>query len=266
MLSLLSPIEKTLDGLLGVAKIILSSKSEGKELKKKLSPLKAVVDEISKKISDSDSLSDRLKQYEDFQAELNNGLRLVDKLEKIHSLNLFGKYRYGTKVRELLMKIKDFMDIQGSPYVVRDVQNLTAGVRGLECQILDAIPKMNNNPISNTLILQQINTTQLSQTSIDRMDEPMDAQQSIFCTFQGPDMPNYVVGLDNPIADVGQILLQDDNNIVGVTGMGGSGKTTLALALCNDLKVGTFPNVLYLSCTLEWMFGVTDIINQIEII
>jgi len=57
------------------------------------------------------------------------------------------------------MKIKDFIDIQGSPYVVCDVQNLTIGVRDLERQILDAIPKMNNNTISNTLILQQINTT-----------------------------------------------------------------------------------------------------------
>ena len=59
--------EKALDGLLEVAKIIFSSKYEGIEMKKKLLPLKDAIyevsKEISKKISDSDSSSYRVKLY-----------------------------------------------------------------------------------------------------------------------------------------------------------------------------------------------------------
>lgn len=246
------PIEKALDGLLGVAENITSSKSEGKELKKKLSPLKAVIKEIyediSKKSSDLDSLPDRVKQYQDFQADLNEGLHIVDELEKTDWFNLTSKHQYGTQVLDFHQKIKDFIDIQGSPYVVHDLQKMTAAVeklgaaiRDLERQIVeDFIPRLNSNPISNTLFLQQINTiqqSQPSQTTVDMMDEPVNAQQSTSCTLQDPAIRNSVVGLDNPIDVVRQNLLREDVNIVEVTGMGGSGKTTLAVELYNDLKI-----------------------------
>jgi ABC-type glutathione transport system ATPase component len=93
--------------------------------------------------------------------------------------------------------------------------------------------------ISNTIMLQQINTTQVCQTSSDAMHETTAAQQAISCASQVPDVPKFVVGLDNPINDVKQILLQNDVNVLGIAGLGGSGKTTLASALCKDTEVNS---------------------------
>lgn len=256
--------EKALDGLLEVAKIIFSSKSEGIELKKKLLPLKDAIYEVSKKISDSDSSSDRVKLYEDFQAELNDALRLVDKLEERHRLDILHRFRYGNKLIDYRKKIKGFIHIQSSPYVVHEVQNLTGAVRNpkrrklddeekvteairdLERLILkDVVPRLNDNPKSNTPILQQNNTIQLSQTFNDGVDEAAATQQSHGYTFRVPDNP---VGLDNPIDEVRQILLRDDVHIVGVTGMGGSGKTTLASALSNNPKVkASFHDIIFIT-------------------
>ena len=89
-----------------------------------------------------------------------------------------------------------------------DEEKVTEAIRDLERLILkDVVPRLNDNPKSNTPILQQNNTIQLSQTFNDGVDEPAATQQSHGYTFQVPDNP---VGLDNPIDEVRQILLRDD--------------------------------------------------------
>jgi hypothetical protein len=54
---------------------------------------------------------------------------------------------------------------------------------------------------------------------------------------QAPSMPSFVVGLNNHVNDVKQVLFQNGVNVVGVEGMGGRNKTTLALSLCDDFQV-----------------------------
>ena len=46
-----------------------------------------------------------------------------------------------------------------------------------------------------------------------------------------------IFGLEKSIGDLKELLLDDGVSVVGVQCMGGGGKTTLALALCNDSQI-----------------------------
>ena len=56
------------------------------------------------------------------------------------------------------------------------------------------------------------------------------------CSSTPPPMPpNAVIGRDREIASVRELLTGEDNRIVTLTGPGGVGKTSLALAVANEL-------------------------------
>lgn len=188
----------------GVVQVIYSSKTWGKELKDKLMLLKRDIDDAIEVISDSDSSTHRYSQFRDFQAVLQDGLSLVDEGDNLHVCDVYRKWRYGRRVREFQEKIKELIEVQGSPIIARDLQRLGTEVKNLHKQLEAA-----------TIAEQPINST----------------SQDV------PDMPNFVVGLETCVNAVKQILLQDDVDRLGITGMGGSGKTTLASALCNNMQV-----------------------------
>ena len=48
---------------------------------------------------------------------------------------------------------------------------------------------------------------------------------------------NFVVGLEKNIGNLKRIFLQRGVSLVGVQGMGGVGKKTVALSLCNDKEI-----------------------------
>jgi len=196
---------KVAEELGGVVKIAYSSKTWGKELKEKLLLLKRDIDDATEMISDSDSSTHRHSQFKDFQAVLQDGFNLVDEGDNLHICDVYRRWRYGRKVREFQEKIKGLIDFQGSPILARDLQKLGADVTDLR---------------------RRLEAATIPEQSIIR-----DNFQDV------PDMPNFVVGLDNRVNAVKQILLQTDVDRLGITGMGGSGKTTLATALCNDTQV-----------------------------
>lgn len=248
-------IGEALTKLLGVVKIIASSKTWGKELKEKLESIKPTIDQISTNISDTSP--GRGNQFKDFQDVLQEGINLVEKLEKVSSFDIYRKYRYGNKIRKFQRKVSDFLLTQVPLNIALDVQKLNADFRvyfeRFESEIKRVVAEMTTNPIHNTLMLQQINTIQVCQTSsTDMMHETTAAQEAIICASQVPDMPKFVVGLDNRIKDVKQILLQNDVSVVGVAGMGGSGKTTLVAALCNDTDVKDLfqNNIIFITVSL----------------
>ncbi|GLJ58977.1 hypothetical protein SUGI_1487160 [Cryptomeria japonica] len=58
----------------------------------------------------------------------------------------------------------------------------------------------------------------------------------------------FYVGLGKSIGDLKELLFQSDASIVGVHCMGGGGKTSLALALCDDPNIkGCFRNIVFIT-------------------
>ncbi|KAH9293799.1 hypothetical protein KI387_040999, partial [Taxus chinensis] len=227
-----------------VMSIIILSKSNCKELKEKTLHLQPTIDEISKVSSDT-SLH-RNRQLRDFQTQLQNGLHLVKKLEKLASFNLYRKYQYGKKILKLEKNVNDFMLTPGMSSLMLDVRKLDVDFKvyskRFQCleemgrHIIDSInAKMTNDVVFNIRMLQQMNIDQLLFSKDDATSGG--AQDLIGCSAHAPDLPNFVVGLSNVINVVKQILFHNDVDIVGIKGMGGSGKSTLALALCNDSQV-----------------------------
>ncbi|GLJ44172.1 hypothetical protein SUGI_0921760 [Cryptomeria japonica] len=227
-----------------ILSIIIFSKSNCKELKEKLQRLQPTIDEIAR--VSSDTFLHRDRQLRDFQNQLQDGLHLVKKLEKLGSFNLYRKYRYGKKILKLEKNVNDFMLTQGLANLMLDVQKLDVNFKGYS-QRFDCLEemgqhiihifntKMTNDAVCNTVILQNMSVDQLLFDKDDATSGR--GQEFTGSSAQVPDLPNFVVGLQNLINDFKQILFQKDVGIVGIKGMGGSGKSTLALALCNDTEV-----------------------------
>lgn len=228
---------------------IVSSKSSSEELKQKLLRLKPTIDEISKLSSDSDTTPQRGSPFKVFQSQLQDGLQLVKKLEQVSSFSLYRRYRYGKQILKVEKNVNDFLLTQGLANLIRDVHKLNLDFKGcserserieeIGRHIIDSVnAKMTNDASFNSVMLQQMSATQPFQSSIDGLHGTrMEEHSTSSCNLQVPGMPSFVVGLNNVVNDVKQILFQNEVSIVGVEGMGGSGKTTLALAVCNDPQV-----------------------------
>jgi len=223
---------------------MVSSKSSCEELNLKLLSLKPSIDEISKLSSDSGPAPHRGHPFKDFQAQLQDGLHLVKKLERMSSFNLYRRYRYGKKILKVEKNLNDFLLTQGLEPIV----DLKVGsepserIEEMGRHIMDSVNvKMTNHASSNSFMLHQMSSTKLFESFIDGLHDTTMAEQSTDSgNSQVPAPPNFVVGLNNLVDDVKQILFQKGVSIVGLEGMGGSGKTTLALALCNDPQVKDF--------------------------
>jgi hypothetical protein len=99
-----------------------------------------------------------------------------------------------------------------------------------ESKMNETISKLTNDPRENAMMLQQMGAD-------DMFDEAPP------CTYNGSLNSDFVVGLEKNIWNLKKILLQREVSVVGLQGMGGLGKTTLALALCNDREIkGVFQN------------------------
>jgi len=79
---------------------------------------------------------------------------------------------------------------------------------------------------------------------------------------QAPSMPSFVVGLNNHVNDVKQVLFQNGVNVVGVEGMGGRNKTTLALSLCDDFQVKDFFDNNIVFIILSWSPNVKALLES----
>eukprot|EP01018_Ginkgo_biloba_P029055 Gb_03189 [translate_table: standard] len=103
-------------------------------------------------------------------------------------------------------------------------------------ELNNVLPKIGDNVNANNVMYQQIHDNRFSQ---ETKDDGMSAEAEN-PSYYVPDMPNFVVGFDNFITDLKKLLFQSDVNAIGLTGMSGRGKSTLAQGFCNDDQVKGF--------------------------
>jgi vacuolar-type H+-ATPase subunit I/STV1 len=131
-----------------VMNIIISGKSSSKELREKLLGLKPTIDEISRLSSDSKPSSHRGQPFKDFQAQLQDGLHLVKKLERVSSFNLYRRYRYGKQILKVEKNVNDFLLTQALAGLVLDVQKLNVDSKGCK-ERLERIEEMGQHIIDS---------------------------------------------------------------------------------------------------------------------
>jgi hypothetical protein len=176
---------------------------------------------------------------------LNRGVQLVKMCEKTSPRNNFQNRRYASETLQLEKEIRDFAQYQMPAHLSLELKNLISEFQSLrhmyELETVDErnvnetiIRRLTNDPDENAMMLQQIGADGMFDGDFD---------ETPTCNCNGSSKSDSVVGLEKNIVNLKRILLQREVSVVGVQGMGGVGKTTMALALCNDQEIkGAFRN------------------------
>uniref|UniRef100_A0A0D6QXE6 NB-ARC domain-containing protein n=1 Tax=Araucaria cunninghamii TaxID=56994 RepID=A0A0D6QXE6_ARACU len=179
--------------------------------------------------------------YKKFLDILIKGKELVRKCENASPLNLYAHWRNMSQLLKLEKEIDDFVKYQMPAATLLDVKLLARELKDgghvdmglMNDLIYDQASKLTSDPYENTLMLQQGGMEGWSQ----RCETSCKGSQ---------ERPNFLVGLEKSMFRVKELLFQSDVSVVGVQCMGGGGKTTLALALCEDSEVkGFFGNNVF---------------------
>jgi hypothetical protein len=183
--------------------------------------------------------------YEQFLSILMDGVELVKSCERSSRYNIYQNLRYASKIHQLEKEIRDFVQYQMPVQLFLDVKNIITELKSFrhlfESRSVDErkvketiVPNLTNDPLENATMLQQMGP--------DSMFDGAFAEAPP-CRYDGSLKTDFVVGLEKNIWNLKKILLQREVSIVGVQGMGGVGKTTTALSLCNDRDIkGAFRN------------------------
>ncbi|XP_057825947.2 putative disease resistance protein At5g47280 [Cryptomeria japonica] len=176
---------------------------------------------------------------------LIKGASLIKESENISPFNLPLNYRYASRLLELEKAINDFMGLMPahillhmrrlmgdleSVYYPQDIQCLDTRSM-LKESILRQASMLTNDPCRNTMMLQQMGSANL----IDCTEMVKDSTYSYHDNVPGKSQFN--VGMKKSITELKGILFHREVSLVGLQCIGGGGKTTLALALCNDSEI-----------------------------
>ncbi|GLJ19848.1 hypothetical protein SUGI_0359660 [Cryptomeria japonica] len=188
--------------------------------------------------------------YQLFNA-LIRGAELLKKCENISPFNPYLRYRYALQILRLEQEIQGFMDLMPA-HILLDSRKLKQELQDYyqELQPADMSSMLKESIFKQASLLTSDpaspDSMLLQQMCLDDSCENEGFNHSVHGII--PEKSQFYVGLEKPIRDLNMLLFQKEVSVVGLHCIGGGGKTTLALALCNDDDIkGYFQNVVFVT-------------------
>ncbi|GLJ19832.1 hypothetical protein SUGI_0359430 [Cryptomeria japonica] len=186
--------------------------------------------------------------FHEFYDTLVRGAELVKKCENIGTFNLLFNYRYAMQILKFEKDVNGFLGLIPA-HIMLDTRAVLEELktnyppesadisRGLNDFIFKQGSMLTNDPSQNTMMLQQM----VLEDLFDSND--IEGDSASYDHGNGYGKSHIFVGLEKSTGDLKELLFNNEVSVVGVQCMGGGGKTTLALALCNDTQIkGYFGN------------------------
>ncbi|XP_057870987.2 putative disease resistance protein At5g47280 isoform X1 [Cryptomeria japonica] len=172
-----------------------------------------------------------------FVSTLIRAAELVKFCESISAFNVFRRCSYASQILKLEEEIDGIMNSIPA-HVESDARNLMAALK-------DLYKELKPPDLSRTL-----NTMIQQQMSLGNLCRSTEMEEANKCSYLSnvPVKSRFYAGLEKPVGDLKELLFQSEVSVVGVHCMGGGGKTTLALAICNDPHIKDyFENVHFIT-------------------
>uniref|UniRef100_A0A0D6QU60 Uncharacterized protein n=1 Tax=Araucaria cunninghamii TaxID=56994 RepID=A0A0D6QU60_ARACU len=179
---------------------------------------------------------ERNDDIQELYKTLLRGAELVKRFENISPFNLFSYLRYAFQILKLEKEIDKYMrlipahSLLAATTLITELRSLHLELR-LNESIFKKASMLTNDPSQNSAMLQQMASDGLFD--VDAMEE--DSPDTYHNTIS--EKGQFYVGLGKPLANLKELLSQKEVSTVGVQCLGGGGKTTLAMALCDDPQI-----------------------------
>ncbi|KAI3452061.1 hypothetical protein Pfo_008726 [Paulownia fortunei] len=197
--------------VLDATKKVARFNSDLRRLKSTLDSIKLANDDIQRF---DRILETPLDETERFADQLKKGVILVQKCSKV-KWNVCKRFYYSKKLSNLEAELLRFFRIEVPVYLLRETKKMSVGVNQIATQLENSgIRGGNSNQIVG------------------------------WCN--APGAPGFVVGMEQPLQELREMLLEDGENVVVLSAPGGCGKTTLAKKICHDEEIkGVFGDNIF---------------------
>lgn len=230
--------------LLGIIKDVLKTsfacKENCKRLQKTLEGIMPVLADDTK--SNVELSQPSQSMLSELHQELQKGAKLVKNCSKLSRLNIYKSYKYANKIQCLELYIVNFTQTKGWVHICSELRSLREQQHNLENighKMEDKLENIEHKMEDKLEKIEHKIDAIREESEIKFIADQMDQWEIGKRAFESnvPELPDFRVGLKGLVYELKKRLLHNDAPLLGVIGMGGSGKTTVAIALCNDTEV-----------------------------